>query len=98
MVLHNERTSHPIALSFRDGSFWCYSCDSYITNSILDSIEEVFENQDTRSSGSRAQEIISVPVRIQENNMQVDQGSLEQGDGIRVDELEKELEAAKNAR
>ncbi len=30
MVDHNESTKHPIALSFSDASFWCYSCDSYI--------------------------------------------------------------------
>eukprot|EP00026_Physarum_polycephalum_P008961 Phypoly_transcript_09068.p1 GENE.Phypoly_transcript_09068~~Phypoly_transcript_09068.p1 ORF type:complete len:418 (+),score=44.66 Phypoly_transcript_09068:111-1364(+) len=27
---HNESTKHPIALSFSDLSFWCYTCDSYI--------------------------------------------------------------------
>lgn len=30
MVAHNCETSHEIALSFSDGSYWCYSCESYI--------------------------------------------------------------------
>lgn len=32
MVSHNEKTKHPISFSFSDASFWCYSCDSYITS------------------------------------------------------------------
>ena len=30
MIKHNEATKHNIALSFADGSFWCYTCDSYV--------------------------------------------------------------------
>ncbi len=30
MVQHNAATQHEIALSFSDGSYWCYSCESYI--------------------------------------------------------------------
>lgn len=30
MAQHNDETKHPIALSFSDGSFWCYDCESYI--------------------------------------------------------------------
>jgi len=30
MVKHNEITGHQLAQSFADGSFWCYSCDSYV--------------------------------------------------------------------
>mmetsp|Transcript_3837 Transcript_3837/g.3276 ORF Transcript_3837/g.3276 Transcript_3837/m.3276 type:complete len:150 (-) Transcript_3837:99-548(-) len=27
---HNKETKHPISLSFSDGSFWCYDCESYV--------------------------------------------------------------------
>lgn len=30
MVKHNESKGHQLAQSFADGSFWCYSCDSYV--------------------------------------------------------------------
>ena len=30
MAEHNATTKHTIALSFSDGSFWCYDCESYI--------------------------------------------------------------------
>ena len=42
MVSHNVETGHPVAQSFSDGSFWCYSCDSYITNRTLDRLRKVF--------------------------------------------------------
>jgi ADP-ribosylglycohydrolase len=32
---HHQETSHSVACSFADLSFWCYSCDSYITHSTL---------------------------------------------------------------
>lgn len=35
MSEHNAETNHSIALSFSDGSFWCYSCDSYVNSSEL---------------------------------------------------------------
>jgi hypothetical protein len=30
MVDHNSETGHNLGLSFADGSYWCYSCESYI--------------------------------------------------------------------
>lgn len=42
MVKHNEATKHSVALSFSDGSFWCYECDYYITNSYLDKLRKLF--------------------------------------------------------
>lgn len=42
MALHNAETSHEIAQSFSDGSFWCYTCDSYITNKNLDRLRKIF--------------------------------------------------------
>ncbi|CAG9329276.1 unnamed protein product [Blepharisma stoltei] len=88
MSLHNNEESHPIAFSFTDCSFWCYDCDSYITSPLLISIVEAFQNQDTRF----------VQVQTRSQPMDIDQPRLEPGDGIRVDELEKELAAARNAR
>jgi len=35
MVKHNEGTGHPLVLSIRDLSTWCYSCESYIDNEVL---------------------------------------------------------------
>jgi hypothetical protein len=35
MAEHNQITSHVIGLSFSDGSFWCYPCDSYIESPLL---------------------------------------------------------------
>jgi NAD+-dependent protein deacetylase SIR2 len=32
MAQHNESTQHPVAFSYTDASFWCYDCESYITN------------------------------------------------------------------
>ena len=45
MVEHYEKTKHSMVLSFSDLSFWCYSCDAYIENSIL---------SDAKSSASRS--------------------------------------------
>lgn len=42
MMLHNEETKHPIALSFSDASFWCYDCESYIINQDLLRVQMLF--------------------------------------------------------
>lgn len=39
---HNVETQHPLAFSFSDASFWCYSCDSYVTSKRLDRLRKVF--------------------------------------------------------
>jgi hypothetical protein len=39
MKEHNEKTSHPIALSFADFSYWCYDCESYIQSKHLDHVQ-----------------------------------------------------------
>lgn len=39
---HNVETKHPIAFSFSDASFWCYSCDSYVTSKRLDRLRKIF--------------------------------------------------------
>lgn len=38
MSEHNTNTGHHIAFSFTDGSFWCYSCSSYINSKDLHNI------------------------------------------------------------
>ena len=35
MVEHWEEHSHPMVLSFSDITVWCYECDSYVHNGIL---------------------------------------------------------------
>lgn len=35
MSTHNTQTGHPIAFSFADFSYWCYSCNSYVVHEIL---------------------------------------------------------------
>lgn len=42
MAAHNESTHHPVAFSFSDGSFWCYACDSYVTNVELGKLRKTF--------------------------------------------------------
>ena len=42
MVNHNIQTKHNIVLSFSDGSFWCYDCNSYIINRPLEELQRSF--------------------------------------------------------
>lgn len=42
MAKHNSETSHSIALSFSDCSFWCYNCDSYIITGHLEALQRKF--------------------------------------------------------
>jgi len=44
MAKHNEITDHKIALSFTDGSFWCYACESYIHSTNLRNLAQVFSS------------------------------------------------------
>lgn len=39
MAEHFEETQHPLVLSFSDISVWCYVCDSYIHNQILNEVK-----------------------------------------------------------
>jgi len=32
MAEHFDKTKHPLCVSYSDFSFWCYECDSYITD------------------------------------------------------------------
>ena len=45
MVRHFEQTAHPIALSFTDLSFWCYSCESYVASNLLKPTVKVFQDK-----------------------------------------------------
>lgn len=42
MLFHALETTHPIALSFSDLSFWCYACESYIVDHDLAEIYKIF--------------------------------------------------------
>lgn len=39
MSEHFNETKHAMVLSFSDLSVWCYACDSYVDNSLLDNIK-----------------------------------------------------------
>ncbi|CAG8792293.1 5366_t:CDS:2, partial [Racocetra persica] len=39
MKEHNEQTDHKLTISFSDISIWCYACDDYVINPILDPIK-----------------------------------------------------------
>lgn len=39
MAEHYDETRHPMVLSFSDISVWCYECDSYVHNPILDNVK-----------------------------------------------------------
>lgn len=42
MAAHYDEIKHSIGLSFSDGSFWCFDCDSYVINSELEAIQRKF--------------------------------------------------------
>ena len=42
MLIHNEESKHPIALSFADFSFWCYECDDYVVSEHLDHVKHFY--------------------------------------------------------
>ena len=44
MVEHYDKLIHKIAFSMSDASFWCFKCDEYITNPILESQRKTFSN------------------------------------------------------
>ncbi|KAF0522014.1 histone deacetylase 6 [Gigaspora margarita] len=39
MKEHNEQTNHKLTISFSDISTWCYECDDYVINPILNQIK-----------------------------------------------------------
>lgn len=44
MAEHNATTKHEIAMSYTDGSIWCYECDSYITSTPLTMLQCKFSS------------------------------------------------------
>lgn len=44
MSEHNAQTKHEVALSFTDGSIWCYDCESYITSTPLTMLQIKFSS------------------------------------------------------
>ncbi|KAL4512196.1 hypothetical protein ABPG72_005198 [Tetrahymena utriculariae] len=44
MAMHNQQNQdHQVAVSFSDLSFWCYECDSYITNQDISKLRKLFQ-------------------------------------------------------
>ena len=87
MKEHSSTSGHMVVMSLADLSVWCYECDSYIENNHLRRL--VKELGDIKHSEER--ENITV---IKDETTIVEM----QGEEIRVDELKKELEAARNAK
>lgn len=44
MSTHFEEVGHAVALSFSDGSFWCYECDSYVYSPVLQQLARHFSD------------------------------------------------------
>ena len=60
MVQHTESTGHNIALSFADGSFWCYDCDSYIFSKKLSEVSQQFSRLKFPEANNEANEVNSL--------------------------------------
>lgn len=56
MAEHNQVTKHSIALSFSDGSYWCYDCESYIDSQLLRKARFALSNKKTADEGGSATE------------------------------------------
>ena len=48
MILHSVEAEHKIGLSFSDGSFWCYPCESYIDSISLRPARKILSDIKTR--------------------------------------------------
>ncbi|KAH6942457.1 hypothetical protein HPB50_005829 [Hyalomma asiaticum] len=40
MVTHHDETRHPLVLSYSDLSVWCYDCNFYVTNPVLQAAKQ----------------------------------------------------------
>ena len=53
MLTHYNETQHPICFSFADFSFWCYACEDYVVNPLLDHnklfYDQKFGSHDTQN-------------------------------------------------
>ena len=45
MLYHTLETSHALALSFSDLSFWCYQCESYVVSPVFKDILKAFQDK-----------------------------------------------------
>ncbi len=54
MVKHTEQTGHKVALSFSDGSFWCYPCESYVHSKELGAVQKHFSKTKFPETGKNA--------------------------------------------
>lgn len=79
---HSISSGHQVVLSLTDFSVWCYSCDSYTNSPQIEFLVSQLES------------IKYPPNKPLENVLE----SIPAGDALRPGDLEKELEAAKNAR
>ena len=41
MAIHSKETKHAMTLSYSDISVWCYECENYVDNSMLDEVKSM---------------------------------------------------------
>eukprot|EP00249_Psilotum_nudum_P010688 c22700_g1_i2 orf=230-769(+) len=58
MLWHHQSTLHPMAISFRDLSVWCFLCDSYLDARLINELLPAFETLHVMKFGE-------VPPRLQ---------------------------------
>eukprot|EP00850_Spirogloea_muscicola_P006964 SM000034S12718 [mRNA] locus=s34:329394:330217:- [translate_table: standard] len=54
MRQHAGESGHPLALSFRDLSVWCFACDSYIDAQLVSQLRPLYEAYHLMKFGTKA--------------------------------------------
>lgn len=53
MILHSVEAQHKLGLSFADGSFWCYPCESYVDSIGLRPARKLISNLKTKEEDEK---------------------------------------------
>ena len=69
MAEHNTTSKHEVALSFTDGSVWCYECNSYITSAPLNYLAIKFSS--IKFPDGNDQESMEQLTKILENSLEI---------------------------
>lgn len=67
MLYHTIETSHALALSFSDLSFWCYHCESYVVSPLFKDILKAFRDK------KFGPEVKSISLDLEKMTMQEEQ-------------------------
>jgi len=73
MSAHHQQTGHKVALSFSDGSFWCYSCDSYVYSGGYRSLAIKFGNEkfaDEDKTNKFADQLSNLSIKLKTEDKQ----------------------------